>query len=184
MKAVTSEFGTNASAQDKLAAQNETLTKTIQKQEEKLAALQDGLAKSAEKYGEESTQTLKWQQAVNEATAALNKSKNQLDDNNRALEEMGDETNNVAKATEDLGEAQDRLGTLGKAMLATLTAAAVAAGKAITDIVKSSLDAVGNYEQLVGGVETLFGDSAVKVLRNAADAYKPQDYPRTSTWRR
>ena len=172
MKAVTSEFGTNASAQDKLAAQNETLTKTIEKQEEKLAMLQDGLAKSAEKYGEESTQTLKWQQAVNEATAALNKSKNQLDDNNRALEEMGDETNNVAKATEDLGEAQDRIGTLGKAMLATLTAAAVAAGKVITDIVKSSLDAVGNYEQLVGGVETLFGDSAVKVLRNAADAYK------------
>lgn len=186
MKAVTSEFGTNASAQDKLAAQNETLTKTIQKQEEKLAALQDGLAKSAEKYGEESTQTLKWQQAVNEATAALNKSKNQLDDNNRALEEMGDETNNVAKATEDLGEAQDRIGTLGKAMLATLTAAAVAAGKVITDIVKSSLDAVGNYEQLVGGVETLFGDSAVKVLRNAADAYKTaglsaNDYMETVT---
>lgn len=186
MKAVTSEFGTNAAAQDKLAAQNETLTKTIQKQEEKLAALQDGLAKSAEKYGEESTQTLKWQQAVNEATAALNKSKNQLDDNNRALEEMGDETNNVAKATEDLGEAQDRIGALGKVMLATLTAAAVAAGKAITDIVKSSLDAVGNYEQLVGGVETLFGDSAVKVLRNAADAYKTaglsaNDYMETVT---
>ena len=42
----------------------------------------------------------------------------------------------------------------------------------ITELVKSSADAYASYEQLVGGVETLFKTSADKVQEYAANAYK------------
>lgn len=104
MKAVTSEFADNASAEQKLIAQNETLTKTIDAQEKKLAMLQDGLQKSAQTYGENDTKTLKWQQAVNEATAALNKSKTALEQNEQQMRELGNETEETAKETSRLGD--------------------------------------------------------------------------------
>lgn len=104
MKAVTSEFDANASAEDKLAAENRTLTKTIDEQERKLALLQEGLQKSAQTYGENDTKTLKWQQAVNEATAALNKSKSALADNEAAMERLGNETEETTTETSRLGD--------------------------------------------------------------------------------
>ena len=43
---------------------------------------------------------------------------------------------------------------------------------AITKIGKSALDAYANYEQLVGGVDKLFGKSSSTVIKNANKAYK------------
>ena len=44
--------------------------------------------------------------------------------------------------------------------------------KKIVDFVKASVDAFAEYEQLVGGVETLFKNSADKVMKYANEAYK------------
>ena len=52
----------------------------------------------------------------------------------------------------------------------TGTIAAVGTGAAA--IIKSSLGVVANMEQQVGGVETLFKDSANTVIANANKAYK------------
>ena len=104
MKAVTSEFDANASAEDKLSRQNETLTKTIEEQEHKLTLLKEGLEKSAQEYGENDTKTLKWKQAVNDATDALNKSKSAMADNEAALERLGNETEEAATETSRLAD--------------------------------------------------------------------------------
>ena len=50
-----------------------------------------------------------------------------------------------------------------------MTAAGAAGVVALT---KSALDAYGEYEQLAGGVETLFADSAGIVQQYAANAYR------------
>ena len=50
--------------------------------------------------------------------------------------------------------------------------ALVAAGTAVAAISKVSLDAYANYEQLVGGVETLFKDSSDIVQQYAQQAYQ------------
>lgn len=57
---------------------------------------------------------------------------------------------------------------LGKATVAGVAAA----GTAAVAIGKQSLEAYANYEQLVGGVETLFKDNADIVQEYAANAYK------------
>lgn len=52
------------------------------------------------------------------------------------------------------------------------TAAVSAASAAIGVMLKDSIAGYGEYEQLVGGVETLFKDSAGKVQQYADNAYK------------
>lgn len=61
----------------------------------------------------------------------------------------------------------------GLAKAAKVTAAAVtAAATAIGVLAKKSLDAYADFEQLTGGVETLFGTSADVIKNYAANAYK------------
>lgn len=63
---------------------------------------------------------------------------------------------------------------------------AVAAGTtAVIGLVKTASDAYGDFEQLSGGIETLFGDSADTVMQNAEKAFKTagmsmNDYMETS----
>lgn len=73
-------------------------------------------------------------------------------------------------------EGISKLGKLGKSGLSAVskaTAASVAAvGAASGVIVKTSLGIVADMEQQVGGVETLFKNSADTVIKNANRAYK------------
>ena len=63
---------------------------------------------------------------------------------------------------------KDKLGTAAK-----VGGAAVAAlGTATIAIGKTALDAYANYEQLVGGIDTLFKDSSGKMQQYAANAYQ------------
>ena len=54
----------------------------------------------------------------------------------------------------------------------TATAALAAAAAGVAALTKASLESYAEYEQLVGGIETLFKDSAGKVQEYAANAYK------------
>lgn len=78
-----------------------------------------------------------------------------------------------------LGEAKSGLSKMGdsiKTGLATAAkvgaAAVTAASAAVVKLTKSAIDGYAEYEQLVGGVETLFKESADVVQEYAANAYK------------
>lgn len=73
------------------------------------------------------------------------------------------------KAVESVGG--KAAGAVTSGLKALAGAATVAAGGA-TMVGKSAFDAYANYEQLVGGVETLFKDSAGTVMDYADNAYK------------
>ena len=73
------------------------------------------------------------------------------------------------------------LGTAAK----VATGAVAAAGTAVAGIAKKAVDSFGEYEQLKGGIETLFGDSAMTVLENSKKAFESagmaqNDYMETS----
>lgn len=59
-----------------------------------------------------------------------------------------------------------------KGALAGVATGITAATGAATVLAKSAIDSYADYEQFVGGVETLFGDSAGKVIADASDAFK------------
>lgn len=87
-------------------------------------------------------------------------------------EEVEDYAEETEKATEKTSKFSEKL-SKGLKTAAKIGAAAV--GAAATGIVALTKNAVSNYaeyEQLVGGVDTLFKDSSNKVQQYAANAYK------------
>lgn len=93
--------------------------------------------------------------------------------NNSDANEGIDETADKAEKSE--GKISKAFGKMGKAAVvvgkAVATGLAVGTGAAIK-LGKEAIDAYGDYEQLVGGVETLFGKSAKTVMKYADNAYK------------
>lgn len=71
-----------------------------------------------------------------------------------------------------LKKALSGVGGLAKSGFAILGTAVVAATTGFAAMSKSALDSVADLEQNIGGVETLFKDSAQTVIDNANDAYK------------
>ena len=72
MKAVTSAFDKNDSSQEKLTAQTKVLNQQIKVQQQRVQQLKKGLNEASQKFGEADTRTLKWQQAVDTASALNN----------------------------------------------------------------------------------------------------------------
>ena len=92
------------------------------------------------------------------------------------LKNTKDELNNYGEKADEATDKTSKLGNALKNGLATaakIGAAAIgAAATGIGALVKSSVDAYANYEQLVGGVETLFDSASDKVQEYAARAYE------------
>ena len=87
----------------------------------------------------------------------------------------------TGKKTFGLGEKiKNGLATVGKAAVVGVTAAATAIGTIGTKAVQAYAD----YEQLVGGVETLLRIAKIKSWSTQTTRIKPLGCLRMSTWRR
>lgn len=173
MKAVTSAYDANDKSAQALTDKSQVLVKQIEAQRDKLAKLQEMLEKSSEKYGESDEKTQQWRQSVNLATAELNNMERELAENSQALQDNGRELDSAAEKTANFGEKlKSGLSGAAKAAAAATAAAVTAATAAVGALVKSSLEGIGDYEQLTGGVETLFKDSADTVMEYANNAYR------------
>lgn len=145
MKVVTSAFADNDKSQEALSAQADVLTRQIQTQEQRLAQLQKGLEASSKKYGENDTKTLKWAQAVNNATADLNKMRSQLEKTNQSMDQTEGGMEDLADATEDAGEAAAQADGKFGAMTAAM-------GNLISSGIQAAISAVG---ELIGSIVNL-----------------------------
>ena len=182
MKAVTSAFDENADSQEALAAQAQVLNQQIETQKQKLQQLQKGLDASSEKYGENDTKTLRWAQAVQDATAELNRMRAQLSqvesqlggteskydsltrkisDQERELSDLRREhTNAVLTYGKTSREAQDlarQIGTLSAELKESKTAMSQA--EKATSGLKTALDEAGDSTGgILDSVSGLMGD--------------------------
>lgn len=98
-KAVSSAFYEEADAEKKSAAQMDLLNRQIETQKDKVALLEKGLMDSARMYGEADTRTMKWQQALHEATASLNNMENELRGMDGTVEDTSDAMEDAGSAT-------------------------------------------------------------------------------------
>lgn len=186
MKLVESAFAKNDNSVQALTARNQVLNREIEAQKQKIETLRAALANAAESFGENDRRTQNWQIQLNNATATLNQMERELNDNNTALNEadrhmddVSDSAKDMGKEVDDAGDAADKskgkfealsgiLKGVGVAMAAVATAAAAAAVKLGKEVVSAYAD----YEQLVGGVDTLFKESSQELQEYAANAYK------------
>ncbi len=79
-------------------------------------------------------------------------------------------------SVEDFQEGTEKTGSKARSILKGIgvgaAAAATAAAAMAVSVAKAAVEGYANYEQLVGGVETLFKDSADQVQKYASEAYK------------
>ena len=104
MKAVTASFTKDTTAKEKNAATSKILSEQISVQKKRIEELSGMLEKSAKKYGENDTRTLKWKEAVNNATAELKRLEAQQRDSADATDELGDAMDDAGKKSVSFGD--------------------------------------------------------------------------------
>lgn len=167
MKAVTSAFDVDNDSQKKLAAQSDVLNRQLEVQQQRLGEVQKALDYAKANYSENSSEVQRWQQALNNATTDVNRTKKQLNELETGVEGVGDAMDGAEQKTSIFGDVL-KANLLGNAIVSGVKA--VASG--IKSLISGAIEGYGEYEQLVGGVETLFGSSADTVIKNAENAYK------------
>ena len=167
MKAVTSAFDVDNDSQKKLTAQSDVLNRQLEVQQQRLGEVQKALDYAKANYSENSNEVQRWQQALNNATTDVNRTKKQLNELETGVEGVGDAMDGAGQKTSIFGDVL-KANLLGNAIVSGVKA--VASG--IKSLISGAIEGYGEYEQLVGGVETLFGSSADTVIKNAETAYK------------
>lgn len=104
MRAVTSAFSANDKSQAALSAQSDVLTKKLSTQEARLAEIQKALDYARANYAENSNEVQRWQQALNNATADVNKTKAQLAQLDKGLGDTEDALNDAGKQAASFGD--------------------------------------------------------------------------------
>lgn len=167
MKAVTSAFDVDNDSQKKLAAQSDVLNRQLEVQQQRLGEIQKALDYAKANYSENSSEVQRWQQALNNATTDVNRTKKQLNDLETGVENVGDAMDGAGQKTSVFGDML-KANLLGGAIVSGIKAVA----SEIKSLISGAIKGYGKSEQLVGGVETLFGNSADTVIKNAENAYK------------
>lgn len=150
-----------------LSNEKTELAKRVEKANEML-----DLAKQT--YGENSTEAQKWQKKLLDAKIASQKVENQIEDTTKAIDDYGKETTDASKKTSIFGDVL-KANLVSDAIVAGvkgIVSGIKAVSGAITGTISESMKSFAEYEQLTGGIETLFKDSADIVSENAQKAYK------------
>ena len=162
MKSVTSAFDAGDDAERNLAEQTRILNAQIDAQEEKLKQLQRGLELSTEKLGDADSRTLRWQQAVHEATAELNRMKKQLNNVENGVEDMTDAVDDSSSSFEGFG----------KALVTGLSIGTVVNG--VKELATSMMDLVTEtqeYRSIMGSLE-ISSQNAGYTAQQTSETYK------------
>ena len=85
---------------------------------------------------------------------------------------MDDAQNTINKGSTGISGALSKVGGVAKGVAKGVAVGIGVASTAIVGLGKQAVDAYAEYEQLVGGVETLFKENASTVITNASNAYK------------
>ena len=160
----------------------------IKAQEKVVASLSSELADSEAQYEKNKLSINKYQTQLNGAEAEVVKMTKELNSNNELLEktekgmdEASDSVDDFKESEKDAGRETITLGDLIKGNLISegiiagikgLASAMKSVASGLVNLGKEAIKNYADYEQLVGGVETLFKDSANVVEEYANNAYK------------
>lgn len=164
-----------------LAQKQSLLAKQIEVTSQKLQGLKNAQSQvdaqfASGKIGEEQYRSFQREIAFTETSLnKLKQSMSKVDDGN-GISKVKQEMDSLGKSAEEAGNKsgnlKNKIGDLGanaaKGALVGITATTVAVG----GLVKASIEQYSQYEQLTGGVETLFKTSSGTVTKYANEAYK------------
>ncbi len=171
-----------------LKSSTSATTDEIKAQEKVVASLSSELANSEAQYDKNKLSINKYQTQLNGAEAEVVKMTKELNSNNELLEKTEKGMDQASNSVDDFKEAEKDAGretiTLGDLIKGNLISEGIIAGvkglasamksvaSGLVNLGKEAIKNYADYEQLVGGVETLFKESSGVVENYANNAYK------------
>lgn len=144
-------------------------SQAFQDQQAKVNDLASAVAKSSKNMDENQIALSKMKTQLNQAETTVNKTTKEIDELGNETEESGEK---AKKGSEGYTVFKNILANLGTQAINSALNGLKNLGSAVVDVGKQALSSYAEYEQLVGGVETLFKDSAPLVQKYANNAYK------------
>lgn len=160
MKALKSSFDSEGKSIEQNNRQREILNQQIKLQEERVAACSKMLEESKAKFGENSTQTDKWRQALANAQTDLNNLNRELDELPSSLELVGSKMKSVGDGISNVGS---KIASFGSSMTKNVTTPIVGA---FTLSAKSAID----WESAFTGVMKTVDETATTSYEDLSSA--------------
>lgn len=164
----------NEEQEKKLKSAYSNLTTTIDEQENKLQELKTKYVNVVLEQGKNSKEAKTLHDEIKNLNKGLEENKSKLNNAKSGLQDFEEEEENTKQSTLSLSDIiKGNLISEGIiAGIKKLASVAKEIGDAFVDVGKKALNSYADYEQLVGGVETLFKDNAGTVENYANNAYK------------
>lgn len=169
-KNLVDEYNTEKNKLDEIGRTLGETSEEYKNQQEKVDKLAQDIVKSTQAQDANEKSMSRMRIEINKAEADANNTAKEMDN-------LGKETEEAGKQAQ---ESADGGWTMMRGILADLASSAIKnvlsglkkLGGAVVDIGKQAYANYSNYEQLVGGIETLFKDSSSLLINYANNAYK------------
>lgn len=174
LKLATTQFSNGDATIKQTKNSYDNINKSVQVQKEKISELREALEKAEQEYGSNN-------EKVKAFKIQLNNAENQLVQMESATNKSTEELKEMKKGFDDAGDGALKFGDVLKANLLSdaifdgiksLGSVVKELGSIFVDVGKKALDSYADYEQLIGGVQTLFGVGEVSVEEYAASVGK------------
>lgn len=174
LKLTNVQFASGDSTLKQTKASYNSMKTTLEEQKSKVTALRKSLKEAEEEYGANNEKVKQFKTQLNNAETQLRQMEDETSKSNKELK-------NMKQGFDDAGSGALKFGDLVKANVISdiILGGLKAVGTAVKEITskmeelgKSVLDARGEIEQQIGGIETLFKDNSNTVIKNASNAYK------------
>ena len=196
--ALVKSLATESEKLKAIEAESGKASKEYQDQAKIVSDLSSEVNKSSKNVEQNEKALSKMKVELTNATTEMTKTSNELDKMDSALQDASKSSEDLGKDVEDSGKKAEEAAnggfTVFKAVLADLTSSAIKGaldglknlGSAAISLGKDAIASYADYEQLVGGVETLFGTggqsleeyakSVGKSTSQAAAEYRKLEY--------
>ena len=190
LKTLQSQYADFSAKMTQQTANHEKLVNTYNNEKKKLEELGRTLGTSSKEYQDQKAKVEQLAQAVSKSSknqdanaksmsemrVQMNNAQADINKTTRSLDELGKEAEESGKQAKSSGDGF----TVMKGVLSNLATDAIHValdglkqlGGAFINVGKQAYESYSQYEQLVGGVDTLFGNASAKVQDYAANAYK------------
>lgn len=171
---IKNKFQETAAAMETQRNKLSVLTGNYDDAKKKVASLTDEFNKSVKETGATSAESKKLADALKKAEQEADDAKKEMDDYADSLNKTGKKSDEAESKTRKLANALKSGIANGAKLAAKGSGIALAAGAAaVTKIVKDSVSAYGEFEQLRGGAQKIFGNMDYSQIQaDASMAYK------------
>lgn len=164
MSKLTEIYGKNNDSMEGNARKSQVLNERLKTQQERVNILKSALEQSKQEFGENDKRTLQWQASLNKAETEVLKTEKDIAKLSDGVE---DNTDDLKDNTKEVKTSESGWSSWGQTLADLRTKVIEGAFQAIknltgamVDIGKQAVASYGDFQQLEGGVKTLFGTEA------------------------